>query len=131
MLRAALIFAILFFTTTVAAQDTLRPGDVVRGSVSEGDTVAYVTDVAAGHFIMCEITDLTGDAIVELLDPEGRPVAGTTYPLAFAFETSEAGQYRLQIFVEDDEAGDFEVFLDRIEPIETDPAKLVRQLMFP
>ncbi|SVC87079.1 uncharacterized protein METZ01_LOCUS339933, partial [marine metagenome] len=25
MLRAALIFAILFFTTTVAAQDTLRP----------------------------------------------------------------------------------------------------------
>ena len=26
MLRAALLFAILFFTTTVAAQDTLRPG---------------------------------------------------------------------------------------------------------
>ena len=55
----------------------------------------------------------------------------TTYPLAFAFEASEAGQYRLQIFVEDDGVGDFEVFLDRIEPIETDPAKLVGQLMFP
>ena len=33
--------------------------------------------------------------------------------------------------MEDDGAGDFEVFLDRIEPIETDPAKLVSQLMFP
>ena len=131
MLRAALLFAILFFTTTVAAQDTLRPGDVVAGSVSQGDTASYVTEVAAGHFIMGEITDLTGDAIVELLDPEGRAVAGATYPLAFAFEASEAGQYRLQIFVEDDGAGDFEVFLDRIEPIETDPAKLVSQLMFP
>ncbi|HCK90630.1 MAG TPA: hypothetical protein DHW54_05560 [Gemmatimonadetes bacterium] len=131
MLRAALLFAILFFTTTVAAQDTLRPGDVVAGSVSQGDTASYVTEVAAGRFIMGEITDLTGDAIVQLLDPEGRAVAGTTYPLAFVFETSEAGEYRLQIFVEDDGAGDFEVFLDRIEPIETDPAKLVDQLMFP
>ena len=103
----------------------------VGGSVSEGDTVFYVTDVDAGYFIMGEITGLTGNATVELLDPAGRAVAGTTYPLAFAFETSEAGQYRLQIFVEDDGAGDFEVFLDRIEPIETDPAKLVDQLMFP
>ena len=102
MLRAALLFAILFFTTTVAAQDTLRPGDVVAGSVSQGDTASYVTEVAAGHFIMGEIMDLTGDAIVELLNPEGRAVAGTTYPLAFAFETSEAGQYQLQIFVEDE-----------------------------
>ena len=131
MIRAVLLFAILFFTTTVAAQDTLRPGDMVGGSVSEGDTVFYVTDVDAGHFIMGEITDLTGNATVELLDPAGRAVAGATYPLAFAFETSEAGQYRFQIFVEDDGAGDFEVFLDRIEPIETDPAKLVDQLMFP
>ena len=131
MIRAVLLFAILFFTTTVAAQDTLRPGDMVGGSVSEGDTVFYVTDVDAGHFIMGEITGLTGNATVELLDPAGRAVAGTTYPLAFAFETSEAGQYQLQIFVEDDGAGDFEVFLDRIEPIETDPAKLVDQLMFP
>ena len=131
MIRAVLLVAILFFTTTVAAQDTLRPGDMVGGSVSEGDTVFYVTDVDAGHFIMGEITGLTGNATVELLDPAGRAVAGTTYPLAFAFETSEAGQYRLQIFVEDDGAGDFGVFLDRIEPIETDPAKLVDQLMFP
>ena len=92
MLRIALLFAILFFATTVAAQDTLRPGDVVGGSVSEGDTASYVTEVAAGHFIMGEITDLTGDAIVELLDPEGRVVAGATYPRAFAFEASEAGE---------------------------------------
>jgi CubicO group peptidase (beta-lactamase class C family) len=131
MLRSALLFSILFFTTTVAAQDTLRPGSLVGGSVSESDTVYYVIDVAAEHFIMGDVTDLTGNAIIQLLDPEGRQVAGTTYPLAFAFETSEAGQYRLQIFAEDDGAGGFEVFLNRIEPIETNPAKLVEQLMFP
>jgi CubicO group peptidase (beta-lactamase class C family) len=131
MFRTTLFFAVLFFTTTVAAQDTLRPGSLVGGSVSESDTVYYVIDVAAEHFIMGDVTDLTGNAIIQLLDPEGRQVAGTTYPLAFAFETSEAGQYRLQIFAEDDGAGGFEVFLDRIEPIETDPAKLVDQLMFP
>tara|TARA_Y100000780_G_scaffold66313_1_gene59144 strand:- start:525 stop:2498 length:1974 start_codon:yes stop_codon:yes gene_type:complete len=131
MFRTTLFFAVLFFTTTVAAQDTLRPGSLVGGSVSESDTVYYVIDVAAEHFIMGDVTDLTGNAIIQLLDPEGRQVAGTTYPLAFAFETSEAGQYRLQIFAEDDGAGGFEVFLDRIEPIETNPAKLVGQLMFP
>ena len=131
MLRFALLFSILFFTTTVKAQDTLRPGSLVGGSVSESDTVYYVIDVAAEHFIMGDVTDLTGNAIIQLLDPEGRPVAGTNYPLAFAFETSEAGQYRIQIFAEDDGAGSFEVLLDRIEPIETDPAKLVDQLMFP
>jgi len=131
MFRTILFFAVLFFTTTVAAQDTLRPGSLVGGSVSESDTVYYVIDVAAEHFIMGDVTDLTGNAIIQLLDPEGRQVAGTTYPLAFAFETSEAGQYRLQIFAEDDGAGGFEVFLDRIEPIETNPAKLVDQLMFP
>ncbi|HIC64029.1 MAG TPA: hypothetical protein EYO91_07345, partial [Gemmatimonadetes bacterium] len=66
MLRTALFFAILFFTTTVAAQDTLRPGNVVGGSVSDSDTVSYVIDVAAEHFIMGEVRDLTGNAILQL-----------------------------------------------------------------
>ena len=72
MFRTTLFFAILFFTTTVAAQDTLRPGNVVGGSVSDSDTVSYVIDVAAEHFIMGDVTDLTGNAIIQLLDPEGR-----------------------------------------------------------
>ncbi|GIS79836.1 MAG: hypothetical protein CM1200mP14_14020 [Gammaproteobacteria bacterium] len=114
MLRISLLFAILFFLPRLRAPDTLRPGDVVGGLVSEGDTASYVTEVAAGHFIMGEITGLTGDAIVELLDPEGRAVAGATFSAGpFAFEASEAGNTRVQIFVEDDGAGDFEVFLDR------------------
>jgi len=131
MLRIAVLFTILFSTAGLEAQQALRPGNSVQGSVSDSDTVSYVIDVAGEHFIMGEIGHLTGDAVVQLLDPEGRQIARTTYPLALAFEASEPGQYRIQIFAEDSGAGDFELLLDRIEPLETDPVKLVNQLMFP
>ena len=66
MLRIAVLFTILFSTAGLEAQQALRPGNSVQGSVSDSDTVSYVIDVAAEHFIMGEIEDLTGDALNNL-----------------------------------------------------------------
>ena len=49
----------------------------------------------------------------------------------FAFETGDAGRYSIEVGGFEEEVGDYEISLDRLEPVETDPAKLVDQLMSP
>ena len=129
----ALFFTTLLFATDIAAQETLRAGGSARGSVAEGDTISYTIDVGADYFVLGEVDQLTVDVVVQILDPEGRQLGRVSDPsrgpAVFTFETNEAGRYRIEIFTDEDEVGDFEISLDRLEAVETDPKDLVDQLM--
>ena len=129
----ALFFTTLLFATDIAAQETLRAGGSARGSVAEGDTISYTIDVGADYFVLGEVDQLTVDVVVQILDPEGRQLGRvgdpSRGPAVFTFETNEAGRYRIEIFTDEDEVGDFEISLDRLEAVETDPKDLVDQLM--
>jgi CubicO group peptidase (beta-lactamase class C family) len=136
MVRPTLVVASLLFATGVAAQDTsLRAGSSSQGSLAEGDTATYTIEAGADYFVMGEVDQVTVDVVVRILDPDGRqmrridgPARG---PELFFFETDQEGLYEIQVIGFEDEAGDFEISLDRLEAIETDPTKLVDQLMSP
>ena len=136
MLRTTLVVAALLFATDVAAQDmSLRAGSSVRGSLAEGDTIAYTIEALADYFVLGEVDQQTVDVVVRILDPDGRQlrriVGPTRGPQMFFFETRDQGPYQIEVIPFEDEVGDFDISLDRLEAVETDPKKLVDQLMSP
>ncbi len=133
MLRTALLLTTLLVGTDVSAQESLRAGSSVRGSLAEGDTVAFTIDAGADYFVLGEVEQRSVDVVVRVLDPEGRALGRVGNPdrgpAVFSFETKEAGRYRIEVFPDEDEVGDFQISLDRLEAVETDPKKLADQLM--
>ena len=134
MSRTILFFSILLLASDVAGQENLRAGSVARSSLAEGDTISYTIDAGADYFVLGAVRQLSVDIEVQVVDPEGRHVArgrsGIDHaPAVFMLTTKQAGQYRINIIAGEDEAGDFEISLARLEAVETDPSKLVDQLM--
>lgn len=143
MLRAIgplllVLSALLLRPAAVSGQDTeLQVGRTVQGSVAPGDTVEYVLEVGEEYFVFGEVDQLSVDVLVRVLDPDGRQrtridrtARGTD---RFSGETDEAGRYTVQVIAssEAEGEGDFTLTLHRLEPVATDPAELVDQLMSP
>ena len=134
MLRTMFFFSILLLASDVAGQENLRAGSVARGSLTGGDTISYTIDAGADYFVLGDVRQLSVDIEVQVVDPEGRYVARgrsgiDRAPAVFMLTTKQAGQYRIDIIAGEDEAGDFEISLARLEAVETDPSKLADQLM--
>ena len=135
-MRTPFLVAGLLFATPVAAQETpLHAGSSANGTLGTGDTVVYTIKAGANFFVLGEVDQLTVDVVVRILDPEGRQLrqidGPDRGPEVFAFETGDAGRYSIEISPFEEEVGDYEISLDRLEAVETDPAKLVDQLMSP
>ena len=134
MSRTMLFLSILLFAGDAAGQEHLRAGSVARGSLAEGDTISYTIDAGPDYFVLGDVRDLSVDVEVQVVDPEGRYVAtgrsGIDHaPAVFMLTTKRAGQYRIDVIAGEGKAGDFEISLARLEATETDPSKLVDQLM--
>ena len=134
--RTGLTAALLFLAVPAAAQDAeLRAGSRASGTLAEGDTASFVVDAGADFYVLGSVDQQTVDVVVRVLDPEGRQLRRVDGPARgaelFWFETDEAGTYSIQVIPFEEETGAFEILLDRLEPLETDPAKLVDQLMSP
>ena len=134
MSRIMLFLSTLLIAGDAAGQENLRAGSVARGSLAEGDTISYTIDAGADYFVLGDVGELSIDVEVQVVDPEGRYVAtgrsGIDHaPAVFMLTTKQAGQYRIDIIAGEDEAGEFEISLARLEAVETDPSKLVDQLM--
>ena len=134
MSRTMLFFSILLFAGDAAGQENLRAGSVAKGSLAEGDTISYTIDAGPDYFVLGDVGELSIDVEVQVVDPEGRYVAtgrsGIDHaPAVFMLTTKRAGQYRIDVIAGEGKAGDFEISLARLEAVETDPSKLVDQLM--
>jgi CubicO group peptidase (beta-lactamase class C family) len=134
MLRFIALLALAMSASDLAAQDArLREGSEQRGSLATGDTAGYVLESRGGDYVSGSVEQISVDVVVRLVDPNGRlirsidgPARGGEY---FQFETDQAGEYRIEVAPFEGEVGDFAITIDRLEPIETDPDKLVDQLM--
>lgn len=136
MRHTALAALFLLLAAGASAQEVpLRSGSRVVGSLSEGDTVSYAVEAGADHYVLGEVDQQTVDVVVRILDPDGRQIRRVDGPARgpelFWFETEGAGRYRIQVIPFEEEAGDFAITLERLEPLETDPEDLVDQLMSP
>lgn len=124
------------FAGNVAAQSTeLREGRPVRGALAEGDTVRYSVEVGDDFFLYGEVNQISVDVIVRILDTDGNQLGRFDTPSRggerFTRRLRDAGIYTIEVIPFEDETGDYEITLHRVEPVETDPKKLTDQLMAP
>jgi len=124
------------FAGDVAAQSTeLREGRTLRGTLAEGDTARYTVEVGDDYFIFGEVNQISVDVIVRVLGTDGNlrgrfdgPARGAE---RFSGRTTGEGVYTIEVIPFEEETGDYEITLHRVEPVETDPKKLTDQLMSP
>ena len=134
MHRTIFLLTILFLLNSAAAQETtLRPGDTLQGSLATGDTLNYVFEVTEDSYVLGYVNQISVDVEVRILKPDGEALRSFDGPIRgreqFSFETDAEGQYTLEVSPVEEETGDFMITLERLEPVETDPAKLADQLM--
>ncbi len=122
------------FTADVAAQSTeLRRGRTVSGTLVEGDTARYTVNVGDDYFVFGEVNQISVDVLVRVLGADGNQVARFDGPgrggERFAGPTEDAGTYTIEVIPVNDQTGEYDITLHRVEPLETDPKKLTDQLM--
>ncbi|MDE2981476.1 MAG: serine hydrolase [Gemmatimonadota bacterium] len=100
---------------------------------SDGQTHNFELD--AGTFFLAEVDQITNDFTVTVTGPDGETVTevdGRTSGIeTIRFETEAAGAYEVAITASDttDEAGEFRFRVLRSEPVATDPAARLDQMM--
>jgi CubicO group peptidase (beta-lactamase class C family) len=131
---AALAIIISLPAPGSAQAAALRAGRTVRGTLAAGDTARYTMTVGADHFVSGEVDQISVDAAVRVLDPQGKAAlraAGLGRGgERFAGELKEAGTYTVEVTGEKaDASGDYALTIHRLEPLAKDPKRLVDQLM--
>ena len=122
------------FVGDVAAQSTeLREGRTVRGTLAQGDTARYTIEVGDDYFVFGEVNQISVDVIVRVLGTDGNQIARFDGPgrggERFSGRTTDEGVYTIEVIPFEEETGDYEITLHRVEPVETDPKKLTDQLL--
>ncbi len=134
LLVGALALPALPSALAAQSQD-LVVGRTVEGSLAAGDTAEYRVEAGEDYFIFGEVDQISVDVIVRVLNPEGEQRARMDVtargPDRFSGETRDAGAYTIQVIPFEDEEGEYTITLHRLEPVETDPDKLVDQLLSP
>ena len=132
---AAVLLAILT-ATGVSAQTELQQGRTLSGALSAGDTARYTVQTDEDDFILGEVNQISLDATIRVLDPDGTQ-RGRFGGLGrghqrFSGRTTASGTYTVELVATDgdgDETGDYEITLLRHEPVASDPKKLADQMM--
>ncbi len=117
----------------------LRPGSMVAGALSHGQTVRYTIDADENEFFLGEVDQISVDVDIRILDPAGERIGQFgglgRGPERFSARTGSAGTHTVELVVAGDEededaaAGSYEITLLRHEPIATDPKELADQMM--
>lgn len=129
------IACLALLATPGTAQEELRVDRTLTGTLAAGDTATYTVRADSAQFVFLEVDQHSVDVVVRVLGVDGeqrRRVDVTALgPERFSGETTEAGVYTVQLIPFENDTGDYSITLLRLEDVETDPGKLVDQLMSP
>ena len=131
------LFALLVLAAPAALAQATYPisaGDPgPERVVSPGKPHTYTLTLPARHFVSAAADQRTADVVVKLFDPGGRQVGSWDGPSrgdeAFRFNTRVAGEYRIEISAFERDSGAYALRIIRSEPIATDAAGRVAQVM--
>ncbi len=133
-----LLLAILAPGALVAqvADTTTRPIAVDRAvtdSIPAGAMHVFTIALEAGRFVYGEVDQRTVDVRITVRGPAGdvvRRINGAPREAErIHFDADSAGEYRIELAVPEDSAGSYAIELLRVEPIASEPAARVDQLM--
>lgn len=126
----------LLLAAPLARAQTARPlalGAGEAGTLAAGVADRYTVDVAAGTFVAGAVDQRSVDVVVTISAPDGTVLGSADGPARgpepFQFSAVAAGTYTVTVAPFEDAAGDYAVALRRVEPVATDPAGRVDQMM--
>lgn len=131
------LFVLSLVPSSVSGQAVeLQVGQTLQGTLAPGDTAEYAVEIGDDSFVFGEVDQISVDVVLRILDGAGQQRARVDVlgrgAERYASEVEEGGRYTVQVFPDEDEdGGDYTVTLRRLEPVATDPARLVAQLMSP
>ena len=137
MKRTSVAVLLLSIASAGCAQsDTeavLSLGQPLVGMLESNSQDTYIADLPSGAFVYGEVDQVDVDVAVTVLDPNGDIIgsfdgsARGADPLQL--ETTVEGRYTFQIEPYEEQSGSYRITLQRIEPIATDPAERLDQLL--
>ncbi len=133
-MRRLILFLILLTSTTAYGQQ-LEVGKTLNGSLTADSKATYSISAQEKYYVYGYVDQLTVDVKVRVLDPSGKEIG--TYdgpdrgPEPFQFSPKTTGTYTVEVTSFEGGEGDYSVLLVASEKKETDPKKLVDQLMTP
>lgn len=135
MPRLLIAIGFLFAATTLGAQSPLTAGRPIRATIAKGDTARYQVQADSGFIIRLEVDQISANTQVRLLGPRRNALrnsnASTRGAERLQVETVEKGTFQVQVIPVDTSSGDYAITLVALEPLSTDPKKLVDQLLAP
>ncbi|MDX1440386.1 MAG: serine hydrolase [Rubricoccaceae bacterium] len=135
MTRTLFFVFVLAFAQLAVAQDVteLAVGQRVEGRLAQESEDRYSLQLDSEQFIAGWADQITVDVVITVYGPEGERVTRIDVsgrgPEPFQFEVEDAGVYGIAIEPFEDEEGDYALVIERVEPIATEPAAIVDQLM--
>ncbi|MCH7638203.1 MAG: serine hydrolase [Bacteroidetes bacterium] len=134
-MRAFVIALLLVAGQSAVAQHAieLTVGHSVDGSLVHDEEDVYTLLLDADQFVAGWANQITVDVVIVISGPDGEQVNRVDISGRgadnFQFEAEAAGEYRIVISPFEEEEGDYALVVDRVEPVATEPAAVVDQLM--
>lgn len=133
MLAFSLLLGAGAASSLMAQATSLARGQTVRGTVADGDTVAYTLEVPDSTFVLGVADQVSASVAVRFVGADGRQRGRFAGPGVganrFSLRLDEGGTYTVQVIALEDGAGEYTLTLQRVEPVARDPRKLADQLM--
>lgn len=134
-MRVLSLFVLSLVLTAAASAQEARPlalDQPQAGALATGDADAYTLDLDAGTFVAGAADQQTADVVVTVTGPDGEEI-GTFDETArgddtFQFEAEAAGAYTLTVTPFEEEAGDYTLSIERLEPVAATPEGRVDQI---
>ena len=132
--RMPLLLALLAAGAAPAlAQTALEVGESETATIAAGETQTYTLEVETDTFVFGAADQLTVDLVVTVFDGGGKQIGRFDGPARgpeqFSFTAGAAGEYRVEVTPFEGQSGEYEIAIRLAEPVATDPARRVDQLM--
>lgn len=135
MRRLFIALSLLSINTVLHAQSPLAVGRAVRDTLARGDTARYRIDADSGFLIRLDVDQVSANMRVRVLGPKGSVMrnvnASRRGKERLQIEITEKGAHQVQVTPVDSAVGEYVITLLALEPLSTDPKKLVDQLLAP
>ncbi|TDI73202.1 MAG: serine hydrolase [Bacteroidetes bacterium] len=133
-LTFSLLLLVLLFAQFASAQE-LKVGDEYPGTLTPDTTHTYTFQSYDGFYVYGFANQISVDVVVKVLDPDGEQIAEFDSPARgpepFQITPEKDGEYTITIEPFEGAEGDYIIRLVANEKKETDPEKLVDQMMTP
>ena len=137
MKRTSIVLLFLSIATAGCAQSDaesiLSLGQSLDGMLETGGQDEYVADLPSGSVVYGEVDQVDVDVAVTVLDPNGNIIGSFDRSSRGAdplqLETKTEGRHTFRVEPYEEQSGSYHISLQRIEPVATDPAERLDQLL--